>query len=870
MNKSFFKSILSVFALVVVCSVNAQEISKEVALQKAQAFLSKDADSHQSFRRTPRQAPQLVLANDSRELYIFNDEANGGYVVVSGDERMPDVLGYSYDGHYDAKNIPCNMKAWLDGYASQVKYLQSHPEASIATRSATDRAPISPLLTCEWDQSYPFNLKCPELADGRCLTGCVPTAMAQIMSYHKWPKQTSGVIPGYTTYHQKIVMPDIPITTIDWDNMVDTYYVWEYQTDAQKEAVATLMLLCGVSIRVDYDTWGSGGNDGPALKAFLNYFDYDDAISELYRDWFDADEWDQIIYDELYNGRPVYYGGYGPDMGHAMVVDGYSKDGFFHVNFGWSNASNPDSPDGYYLFAGPLWGFNSNQSAFVNLKPASPDSPKMYAVLENEKLTFYYDKNKDTRSGVVIPHLRAFPSDSEIPGITECEFDPSFADYELWNLGGFFCNTNQNLKSISGLNNLNTSNVRSMWDMFMGCSSVTSLDISQWNTSNVINMCGMFEGCSSLKKLDLSRWDTSNVTDMSSMFARCSSLEDLNIKGFNTSKVTDMCNMFSCCQSLNSLDISSFKTDKTENMWGMFQGLEIITSLDVSHFNTSNVIGMDCMFSGCYNLTSLDLSCFNTDNVTNMGSMFAYCSKLENLDISSFNTSKVQDISEMFSGCSALENLDLSHFNTENVTGMKNMFCWCDALKSLNLNNFNTSKVTDMAEMFYHCSSLEKLDLDGFNTENVTNMRSMFFVCDKLTSLDLSSFNTMNVTNMQSMFCSCKSLTTIYVSEGWKNDKVENADWLFSYCKELVGGWGTTYDENHIGLDYAHIDGGPENPGYFTYKESTGFQLPIKEEEAVCPAVYSMSGIKVRAEGKGTEGLPAGVYIVGGKKIVVK
>ena len=809
-----FKIIFSLFVLLLagVLSMSAQQVTEKAALSKAKKFFNKpDVVS----RRAARKTPQLTLANNRNEFYVFNDEANGGYVVVSGDERMPDVLGYSYTGHFDAANIPCNMKAWLEEYAAQVKYLQEHPEVKVATHSETNRPSISPLLTANWDQGYPYNLKCPIVDGEHCVTGCVPTAMAQIMSYHKWPKQTSGVIPGYTTNTLKIEMPEMPVTTIDWDNMVDTYYVWEKQTEEQKEAVATLMLLCGVSVHVNYDTWGSGSNDIIALEAFLNYFDYDDALNRLRRDWFDAEEWDQIIYDELRDGRPVYYSGCELEepVGHAWVVDGYDGNGYFHMNWGWGGNN-----DDYFLFSGPLLGYSGGQTAFVNLKPAGPDSPKEYAVLENEKLTFYYDKNKDTRSGVIILHLRMFPSESKIPGITECEFDPSFADFKFWSLDGFFCNARKDLTSIKGLNYINTSDVFSMRQMFMNCSSVTSLDMSQWNTSKVTDMCGMFEGCSSLTKLDLSNWETSKVTDMCGMFECCSSLKELNVSGFNTSNVTNMYNMFSGCRSLTSLDISSFRTDKAEYMDGMFQALENITSLDVSHFNTSNAIDMGSMFYGCCSLTSLDLSHFNTEKVTSMKSMFAHCYKLANLDISSFNTSKVEDMSEMFLVCEALTELDLSHFNMSSVTNMESMFVQCESLKNLNLKGFNTSKVTNMGRMFYGCSSLEKLNLDGFKTGNVTNMEYMFFYCGKLPSLNLSSFNTMDVTNMVDMFGSCKNLTTIYVSEGWKNDKVEKSDGMFDQCLKLVGERGTTYSESHIGIDYAHIDEGESNPGYFTYK----------------------------------------------------
>ena len=219
MKKSFRIACLLVF-LTSPLMLLAQQVSSELAKQKALTFLTK-SDKSSTKRSASNKTPRLVLANDRDEFYIFNDEANGGYVVVSGDERMPDILGYSYTGHFDAENIPCNMRAWLEDYANQVIYLRSHPEVQASRRSTTERKEISPLLKCYFNQGKYYNDKCPIIEGEHCLTGCVATAMAQIMYYYQWPKQTADIIPGYKTRSRYLAMPAIPITTIDWDNILE-------------------------------------------------------------------------------------------------------------------------------------------------------------------------------------------------------------------------------------------------------------------------------------------------------------------------------------------------------------------------------------------------------------------------------------------------------------------------------------------------------------------------------------------------------------------------------------------------------------------------------------------------------------------------
>ena len=296
------------------------------------------------------------------------------------------------------------------------------------------------------------------------------------------------------------------------------------------------------------------------------------------------------------------------------------------------------------------------------------------------------------------------------------------------------------LTSIDFGDNFNTSNVTDMSRMFYGCSSLTSLDLSNFNTSYVRSMAGMFSRCS-LTSLDLSNFNTSNVTSMAGMFYGCSSLTSLDLSNFNTFFVRNMNVMFDSCISLTSLNLSNFNTTNVKYMSGMFCYCSSLTNLNLSNFNTSNVVSMDAMFDSCISLTSLNLSSFNTTRVENMNHMFCYCSSLTSLNLSSFNTTRVAYMNQMFCYCSSLTSLNLSNFNTFNVRNMGEMFYGCSNLTSLNLSNFITEKVKYMYGMFNGCSNLTSLDLSSFNTANVNDMGFMFQDCTRLTSLNLYNFD---------------------------------------------------------------------------------------------------------------------------------
>lgn len=868
MKKSFRISCLLVF-LTSPLMLLAQQVSSELAKQKALTFLTK-SDKSSTKRSASNKTPRLVLANDRDEFYAFNDEANGGYVVVSGDERMPDVLGYSYTGHFDAETIPCNMRAWLEGYANQVIYLREHPEVPASRRSMTEREEISPLLKCHFDQGKYYNEKCPIVDGDHAVTGCVATAMAQIMYYYQWPKQTTDIIPGYTSETRKINLPAIPVTAIDWENMLEKYDSEEDYSDKQIEAISTLMMLCGTSVKMDYATEeGSGSTLLNAAKALRKYFEYDYLAEYVTQG--KSDIWEQRLYDELKSGRPVLYEGepFKVINSHAFVLDGY-RDGYFHVNWGWGG-----SYDDYFLLTDLVgyigYNYKSRNGAVIGIQPACPDSPSRYAVLDSGKITLYYDKEISHRTGTILPDKDEWLDYAK--QATECVIDSSFANLEMNNLSFFFFRWSK-IKSITGLENLNTSKVTDMSYMFQDCSSLTSLDVSGLNTENVKDMRSMFYNCSSLKNLELSGFKTDEVIYMNSMFQNCSSLTNLDLSGFKTDKLGYVNSMFQSCSSLKNLDLSSFNTYYVSDMNNMFNGCSGLTDLDVSGFKTDYVLDMGYMFSGCSKLTSLDVSGFKTDNVRNMAHMFSGCSNLTSLDVSGFNTFDVTDMERMFSGCSNLTTIYANdHWNMSNVLYADDMFEACYSLiggAGTAYNNGSTT-ISVIAEKdwtggfegeYPYWYQFDDSQTNGSVTSNpdgiaiyVDKTVGMYWEPQVMVIPD-GSFN-LKQGGSYKVVVTAKFPTngTLQINMGiWDNydqttvDVVSTGDFQeievlfpnFAYniedchllfqCGDFKGttimkkiqvlDMNDSYVEGNSGGDYAHIDGGSDNPGYFTHKDS--------------------------------------------------
>lgn len=275
-----------------------------------------------------------------------------------------------------------------------------------------------------------------------------------------------------------------------------------------------------------------------------------------------------------------------------------------------------------------------------------------------KSLTFYYDEKGELGDG------EYEMNDDQEPGwITEHKadivrvvFDVSFASARPKSCNSWFMEC-EKLEAIDGIENLNTSMVTDMWNMFYNCKSLTSLDLKTFDTHNVLSMSYMFFGCNNLTYLNVSSFDTSNVGNMMWMFAGCWKLTNLSVSNFDMHSVRTMLGMFSSCKGLTHIDVSKFNTENVKSMQAVFQNCENLSSLDLSGFNTSKVNDIASMFNSCKSLTSLDLSNFDTQLVTQSTSLFYGCQKLEAIYLgdkfSLEGLSKLEASNYMFYNCSA-------------------------------------------------------------------------------------------------------------------------------------------------------------------------------------------------------------------------
>ena len=508
-------------------------------------------------------------------------------------------------------------------------------------------------------------------------------------------------------------------------------------------------------------------------------------------------------------------------------------------------------------------GGTSNPGYFTS----DSSEPEAYACYTpgNTTLTFYYDNQRSSRTGLTYDlntgsNDTGWDTDGTNVNVTKVVFDPSFAGARPTTTYSWFDGMT-NLQSITGMSYLNTSEVTNMAYMFGSSEKLTSLDLSSFNTSKVTNMSYMFDGCSGLKSLDLSYFNTSYVTDMRNMFSGCSGLKSLNLSSFDTYRVTDMYSMFGDCSSLTSLDLGSFNTSDVTDMADMFFGCSNLQHIYAGvGWSTASVTNSYYMFLGCSSLMGGKGTIYDANHVnaayahidggaSNPGYLTATGTQAYACYTSSYTTTHktltfyYDNLRSNRPGTTYnMPGLNAPGWYSDgtnaNVTQVvfdpsfagyrpTYTYSWFASMYKLQtimgIEYLNTENVVDMRYMFQYCPALTSLDVSHFNTSRVTNMNAMFDNCSGLTSLDLSSFSTSNVTNMARMFTTCLNLTAIYVGEGWSTAAVTNSTDMFKTCTSLVGGQGTTYDANHVDKTYAHIDGGPSNPGYFTVEGTEAY-----------------------------------------------
>ena len=345
---------------------------------------------------TPRQAaagldfhnlsPQLGL----NQLYVLQNAGGEGFVILSSDDCVIPVLGYSDHGTLDAASMPDNFRMWLQMYEEEIaaavsqQLPQSESVAAEWTALATGErmtpratTAVSPLLSTTWDQGSPYNSMCPGSGWSQCPTGCVATAMAQVMKYWSYPSKGCGSHSYVCSYNNQTLSANFGNTTYSWSSMPNS-------VTSSNTAVATLMFHCGVAVEMNYSASGSGaptldpyGNNYPSAEAaFKCYFGYASTLKGKRKDAFTDSEWINMLKTELDAGRPVMYSGFDEDLtdGHAFVCDGYNSNNYFHFNWGWSGSN-----DGYFAITALNpgsggWGsshydFTYSQQALFGVEP---------------------------------------------------------------------------------------------------------------------------------------------------------------------------------------------------------------------------------------------------------------------------------------------------------------------------------------------------------------------------------------------------------------------------------------------------------------------------------------------------------------------
>lgn len=352
------KDLLLLLSLMLLLSVSAiagprsyQQAKAIAQRQAAMLGIEMDAEVAASAKAAPRMSVSSAVSPSATCYYVFANGEDKGFTIVSGDDRMPEVVGYSAQGTYDPDHLPANYVGFMKAYQETVEALLKG-DAQVSGGLAEARqwraeragtAAVAPLLGgIKWNQMAPYNNMCPSYnGTNRAVTGCVATAMAQVMMYYQYPKELKATIKAYTAKSYGIQIPEISSgATYDWDNMLPDYSKSDYNS-AQADAVAKLMYHCGAAVKMNYGP-SSGANVTPIILA--TYFGYDaDLMQDLTRTVFTLQQWMTLIDNELKAKRPILYSGQASDGGHEFVCDGSDGKGLYHINWGWGGYQ-----DGYF------------------------------------------------------------------------------------------------------------------------------------------------------------------------------------------------------------------------------------------------------------------------------------------------------------------------------------------------------------------------------------------------------------------------------------------------------------------------------------------------------------------------------------------
>ena len=693
------------------------------------------------------------------DFYVFNTSDGAAYVIVAGDDRAEQILGYG-NGRIDMATIPGNVRWWLDGYKRQMEYLRTlkedGPSKPRQPRAPSRIAPVEPLLTSLWSQVEPYCLQCPKYQGEYCATGCIATAMAQVINYWKYPAELPA-LPSFVTNTLGMTVPALPGGRIDWDNMLDVYNYANY-TPAQADAVAMLMRYCGQACRMDYSPEGSGAWEDDQLSA-LKSFGYNPGAQMFSRDETPDDQWEALLQQDLNEGRPVLYTGTDYGGGHAFVLDGFDGTNKYHVNWGWGGGY-----DGYFTL--DAMGVSNSYTSFnycyyqkmlIGVYPIE-GAAQMEAYDFEADGIYYYERGDEVTVTLKNHQYDCYSGDVTIPSTVT----HNGKTYRVTVIGD---------------------------EAFMNCDKVTSVTVPSSVTTigrNAFRNCqalkrvylapsvksidrGAFNNCSALETVeidDVASWvsiDFENYSSNPLYYARHfvvggQEVKDLVIPG----TVKRVSNAFMYVSCLNSVTIEQ-GVEEIDDMAFLYATIK-----SVSIPGSVRRVG-ESAFLGCYALVTLTLGegvqmidgyafceCENLKSVTLPGSLktlglaaFAYCARLEEVTMGE----GVELIDEAaFYSCAALKSVNIPA--SVRKIGYA-AFAFCPSLQEVTFAADGHVEIDGYA--FYGCTSLQRVALPSGLTDI---SEGAFSGCTSLAEVALGAATT---TIGEAAFFSCTSLGQIAI-----------------------------------------------------------------------------------------------------------
>lgn len=415
---TFIMTLIGVFTSVSLYADDKQSgsdtdhISVNTACENALEFInSLKATGHHGIRKAPMKQADLTLSAERPNMYIFNVGTSEGFVVASACSVTRPILCYSTDGQWDDNSMQQALGWLFEQYDTEIANIKKN--RARAANGSISKSPIDPLIKTRWHQDAPYNNKLTAFSwDGNTYhvkTGCVATAMAQIMNYHQWPKTIKQTIPAVNHGQvigedaTEVIVNEVPAgTVIDWKHM-NAESIWIDSDPAIINAISSLMSYCGTAVRMYYGEFDSSSHNLSAMYALKHYFDYDPTIYIADRSNFSYYDWCNMLYDELRAGRPILYNGQSNYGGHSFIIDGYDGNEMFHFNLGWNQKTsvyailssvghdsaidNPDaydSPDGYVF----------HQTAVMNIQKSGLSTGTYHVSLTSN----YYFQSENTVS----------------------------------------------------------------------------------------------------------------------------------------------------------------------------------------------------------------------------------------------------------------------------------------------------------------------------------------------------------------------------------------------------------------------------------------------------------------------------------------